>query len=237
MDAKAFLMGSGNPGFSFSRPGDRIVGQIIAEPTMQQQKVYGTNDPAVWPSGDPKMQMLVNVSTSFRNYEGIANPDRAQPDTGARTIYVKGKHFERACREAVRDAGAAFLDVGGWLDITYTGDDMTSKAGMKPKLFTVRYMAPRAQAAVVQSVAPVYLSQQPSYITQQQPNPWGIQAPATPQPQLPAHHEQGPPPAWAQEPAQPVSAVPVSAGPPMSTLEAIRAAQQNAQVASDEIPF
>lgn len=173
MDAQSFLMGSSNPGFSFRTPGDRIVGQIIGEPTVQQQKVFNTNDPAFWPSGDPKIQMLLPVQTSFRNWEGVATPEVGRPDTGARTIYVKGKHFEAGLKRAILEAGARFLAVGGWVDITFTGEDMESKAGSKPKLFAIRYMPPPpgsapapAQAAPVQAAgtwvqgnAPVYGNQ------------------------------------------------------------------------------
>jgi hypothetical protein len=182
MDAQSFLMGSGSPGFSFMERGDRIVGQVLTEPTLQQQKVYGTNDPAFWPSGDPKMQMLVQVQTNFRNYEGLANPDRTQPDSGTRTIYVKGKHFEKAAREAIRAAGARFIEVGGVIDVTYDGPDMSSKAGMKPKLFTVRYQAPLAQPAGT-SHAEAQIARQAQY----------AQAPQYGQPQAPTGN-----PAWQQ---------------------------------------
>jgi hypothetical protein len=225
MDARSFLMGSNNPGFSFLTPGDRIVGKIVAEPTMQQQKKFGTNDPDFWPSGEPKMQMLVNVETSFRNYEGISTPDRTQPDTGARTIYVKGKHFEKACRDAIRASGAQWLDVGGWLECVFTGLDMTSKAGSKPKLFTVRYQPP--------ATGPLSPAQ-PAQPNWQQPG-WQPQS----VPAAPSHHgSDSTMPTWAT----PVSAAPapvaaaVSAPPAMSTLAAIRAAQ-NAGVFTDEPPF
>lgn len=184
MDAQSFLMGSSNPGFSFKTPGDRIVGQIIGEPTVQQQKVFNTNDPAFWPSGDPKIQMLLPVQTSFRNWEGVATPEVGRPDTGARTIYVKGKHFEAGLKRAILEAGARFLAVGGWVDITFTGEDMESKAGSKPKLFAIRYMPPPPG------------SQPPPAQAQRQPTAppyqgYGQQivAPAAPLPPRPSYEE------------------------------------------------
>jgi len=280
MDAQSFLMGSSNPGFSFRQFGDRIVGQILAPPTVQQQKVFKTNDPAFWPSGDPKLQMLVSVATSFRNWEGIATPDRARPDTGERTIYVKGKHFEKAVKQAILESGAKFLAVGGWVDITFTGEDMESDAGQKPKLFAVRYMPP-APGSAPAPAAPA----QPSYPQQpapqapghagtwtagwgappQQPpqqaytpDPWATTPQAAPRPPAqaqpvwhpqhapvgyadptpvsPAHHEQGPPPAWATGgPSAPPAQV--SPAPQMSTLAAIRATQADPANGADQAPF
>lgn len=138
-------MGSSSPAFSFNRPGDTIVGRILTEPQAVQQKVFGTNEPAVWPSGDPKMQIVFQVQTTWQNYEGIATPDRSKPDNGVRTVYVKGKHFEKALKDAILAARADWLDVGGMFMATYTGDDYASKAGIKPKLFDVRYQAPQGQ--------------------------------------------------------------------------------------------
>lgn len=236
MDARSFLMGSGNPGFSFNIPGDRIVGKITSPPTMQQCKKFGTNELDFWPSGDPKMQMLVNVETSFRGYEGIATPDRSTPDTGARTIYVKGKHFEKAARDAVRASGAEFLDVGGWLEVVFTGLDMTSKAGSKPKLFTVRYQPPAPGSRL-----PAQPVGQDNTQNWQQPG-WGTQQPyaqpAQPVPAVPSHHGSDQTmPAWAASVSgPPVSAVPASSPPAMNTLAAIRAAQ-SAGTFTDEPPF
>lgn len=266
MDPRAFLMGSASPGFSFKVPGDNIVGQIIAQPTVQQQKVYGKEELAFWPSGDPKWQMLVQVKTGFRNYEGIGAPDRTRPDDGTRTIYIKGKHFEPAVKRAILSAGAQFLDVGGWLNITYTGEDMESKAGQKPKMFTVAYLPPPPGSQPVQqapaappAAPPAPAWQQPGWSPQSaaqpvvqsvaSPDPWAGQHayPANPtyapaQPAVPSHHGQPDQmPQWAQ--AVPVSVQPASPAPapvaaPMSTLEALRAQrEQSVQVYAEEPPY
>lgn len=240
MDAKSFLMGSSNPGFSFVRPNDEITGTIVGEPQVQQQRVFDptglSKELAFWPSGDPKMQMIVTLRTNLRNYEGISRPDTTVPDNGMRTLYVKGKHMESAMKQAVLHAGAEFLDPGGMLQVRYIGDDYDSKAGIKPKLFAVRYMPPRQQTPASQqgtqgyqqpqNVAqrppePVYAGQQPSHSV----DPWNSQPP------MPAHHQQGPMPDWAT--AAPVSAQPVSATPsqpPMNTLQVLQALQQGGQI-------
>lgn len=240
---------------AFTYPGDAVMGKIITEPKAVQQTVYdprnpASKDPAFWPSGDPKMQVIFQIATAFRNHEGIKNPDRSQPDNGNRTIYLKGKHMERATAEAIRAVGAEWLEVGGTVWYRFTGEDMTSLAGVKPKLFEVRYQPPAAQP-------PAHFSQtqgQQGYpgngYPQAQPqqnwqtpgwrpdapvpqgpyppqgNPFP-QPPVPAQPAMPSHHGQPDQmPNWATGPA---SAPPVpSSAPPapqLSTLEAIRAAQ------------
>lgn len=149
-DARSLIMGTSSPAMAFNYRGDKIVGKVITEPKAVQQTVYDPRNPqskelAFWPSGDPKMQVIFQVETQWRNYEGINRPDRAKPDNGVRTIYLKGKHMERATADAVRAAGADWIEVGGMISFEYTGDDMESLAGVKPKLFAVKYKAPNAQ--------------------------------------------------------------------------------------------
>lgn len=171
-DARSVLMGSGSPGFTFSTRGDRITGQILTEPVAEQQKIFGTSDLAFWPSGDPKMQVKVQLQTGWRNFEGIANPDPTVPDTGARTVYIKGKHFEKAVRDAIRGAGAAWMGPGDWLSIEYIGDDMSSKAPMKPKMFAVQFQRgqlpqqPQAQQAPVRQAVQQQYAPRPPQVQQ-----------------------------------------------------------------------
>lgn len=260
MDPRSFIMGSGCPGYSFIRPGDRIVGQIISEPKLQQMKVWRNGQPtdelAVWPSGDPKLQLAFQVQTQFRNYEGIREPKREAPDDGRRTVYVNGKHREAALRQAIRAAGAEWLEVGGWYDETYTGDDYESKAGIKPKLAEIRYQGPspafkaaqaeQVNAAQAQVNAERHVAQQGGSQQQawQQPG-WTPTMPPAP-PAMPSHH--GSPadmPDWATAngPAVAVtSAPPVQSAPPaqtasgLSTIDQIRLARQAAGM-TDEPPF
>jgi hypothetical protein len=172
------------------------------------------------------------------------------------------------------DAGAKFLEVGGWVDMTMTGEDLESKAGSKPKLFSVRYMPPPPGSAPAQAapVQPSYPQQPGSWVAPtrsevyppqpprppRQPDPWTTtpqaaqwppaqaqpvwypqHAPvgyADPTPVSPAHHEQGPPPAWATGgPSAPPAQV--SPAPQMSTLAAIRATQAEPANGADQAPF
>jgi hypothetical protein len=237
MDPRSFIMGSGTPGFSFIRPGDRIVGQIIGEPVTKQMKVWRNGQPtdelAFWPSGEPKWQLCIPLQTQFRNYEGLKNPDRNVPDDGKRTVYLNGKHREAALKRAIQSAGMAWLEVGGWYDETYTGDDYESNAGIKPKLAEIR-VAPASpewkaqQRQAQQPAEPVYAAQ--AQVNAQQAQYAQQQPPPAPPVAVPSHH--GTPeamPQWAQS-APPMSAPPVQSAPPaqsaaMSTLEQLRAAR------------
>lgn len=212
-DSRSRIMGASTPGYSFLQVGQSVTGQIITEPKDVQQRNFHDGSPAFWPSGDPKMQTVFQIQTSLRNYEGISQPDRSKPDDGVRSLFIKGKHMERAVKDAILAAGASWLDIGGWIQVTYTGDDMSSKAASKPKFFAVKYQPGPPQAP--QQPAPQapyggYNSAQQNFNTGvaqatsaqqswQQPG-WQPNGPAAP----PAYPNQ--PPAFPQPPAvtQPV---------------------------------
>lgn len=248
--ARDLIMGNSAPAMTFNDVGAEIMGKIITEPKAVQQTVYDPRNPqnktpAFWPSGDPKMQVIFQVQTQWRNYEGIKNPDRNSPDDGRRTVYLKGKFMERATAEAIRAVGADWLDVGGMIWYRYIGEDMTSPAGAKPKLFEARYQPPAAQPpahfgqqaqqgyAGAQGGYPPQGYQGQGYPAQQPPRPpqpaaqpnWQQAGWGTQQPTAPSHHGQADAmPDWAK----PTSAPPVSSAPPapnLSTLQMIANSQ------------
>lgn len=253
-DSRSRIMGASTPGYSFLQVGQSVTGQIITEPKDVQQRNFHDGSPAFWPSGDPKMQTVFQIQTSLRNYEGISQPDRSKPDDGVRSLFIKGKHMERAVKDAILAAGASWLDIGGWIQVTYTGDDMSSKAASKPKFFAVKYQpGPPPQVDQVRYGSPDRVYQgnnygQPATPPQQswqqpgwQPNgpaappAYPNQAPAFPQPPamtqpvVPSHHGSlDTMPAWAGGPSSappaPSSAPP--APPALSTLQMIAQAQQ-----------
>lgn len=249
-DSRSRIMGASTPGYSFLQVGQSVTGQIITEPKDVQQRNFHDGSPAFWPSGDPKMQTVFQIQTSLRNYEGISQPDRSKPDDGVRSLFIKGKHMERAVKDAILAAGASWLDIGGWIQVTYTGDDMSSKAASKPKFFAVKYQPgtppqapapqpPQASQGFSQPV-PGYGYGQPAPAPQMAPQPpawqqpgWQPQGPPAPpvmnQPVVPSHHGSlETMPAWAGGPSSappaPSSAPP--APPALSTLQMIAQAQQ-----------
>lgn len=215
MDARDHIMGSSSAGYSFLLINQSVLGQIITEPKVTQQRNFHDGQPAFWPSGDPKWQTVFQIQTSLRNYEGVSKPDTSKPDDGVRTIFVKGKHMEKAVKEAILASGGGFLTVGGWIEITYTGDDMSSKAASKPKFFAVRYQPP-APGQQAQQPAQGYGQPQGGYGQQPQvPQPPRPPQPVAPQGQpnwqQPGWTPQAPPPppqypaqpAWPAQPAMP----------------------------------
>lgn len=233
MDPNAFLMGAAVPSMRWDHPGATCSGRVVHRET-RLQTVFGTGEVKKWPSGDPMYQLVVHIQTSLRD-PSIEN------DNGTRAIYIKGKNFTDAARDAVREAGALGIEVGGMISVVYTGDDMTSKAPIKPKMFQVRYQAaPQMQQQPMQQGFPSAYNQAPQPQYQRPQSPADVQW-SQPQwdaspaqrvgppvylqhdPGVPAHHEQGPPPDWAFTGATPPAAPSEPPPPSMSTLAHIRA--------------
>lgn len=251
MDPNEFLFGSSVPSARFNQPGDFVAGYICTPPVTREMTAFGTGELLKWPSGEQKYQVVVTLQTDQRD-------PSLQDDDGRRCVYIKGKNLTNAVKVAVRTAGARGLSEGGWMSVSYTNDDMTSTAPIKPKVYAVQYQAP--QVAVPSGPTPPaqhFGQQAPAYPQpprppappQQgyQPQPYtpATYAPAVPQP--PAQRPVPAPPVYLQhEPRPPVqvSAQPVSpapAAPQMSTLEQMRLAAQSATPgdpwADQEPPF
>src|SRR5436190_9543258 len=118
-DANTILMGgSAAPAWKFEEPGTTHTGTIASPPTARQEREYDPHNPGggalkFFPSSDPIMGVITEVQTSERD---PANPE----DDGRRTFYIEGRYIKEAVRNAVRDAGAQGLDVGGQLAVTFT---------------------------------------------------------------------------------------------------------------------
>ena len=124
----------------FEQPGDTIAGEIkeISEP--MQCTDFGTSNPSFWPSGDPMMQAKITLATDQRD------PSDPQDD-GKRGLWVvqSGKQggLLWAIREAIKAAGAETIQVGGRLQVSFTGTDPESKNPHNPrKLYEAQYQPP-----------------------------------------------------------------------------------------------
>lgn len=143
--ANDVLMGGGGAASAkFDQAGTTIGGRILAEPRVYQEREYDRNNPGngapkFYPkSGDPIMSVSVDVQTSART---------DSEDDGVRRIYIEGKRLKDAVRDAVRQAGAKGLEVGGELHVTYTGDGDAEKGMNPPKLYTARYVSASSGAS------------------------------------------------------------------------------------------
>lgn len=145
-DANDFLMQGGTPAAKFPDIGATIIGMITKPPKMRQVTDPATGEVKRWQSGDPQMQIVIDLQTEL-------NDPTIPDDNGERTLWCKGLMMN-AVRDAVRRAGARGLEVGGVIQVTYTGDGEPTKKGFRgPKLYAANYTPP--------SQAPVAIPEQP----------------------------------------------------------------------------
>lgn len=144
-DPNALLMGGGKS-FSFDTIGAKVSGTVI-EATAAQQVDMDTEQPAFWPDGKPKMQVIVTLQTDL---------DEEVGDDGQRRVYLKGSKPTSslgAVKAAIKAAGASGIEVGGKLQIAYTGDGEPTKKGWNaPKQYAAKYEAPAPVQAAVDDI-------------------------------------------------------------------------------------
>ena len=131
-----FLMGTGVPSFKFDAI-DKIAKGPILSLDMQQQRDFKTGALKFWDDEktQPAMQLRVVLQTDERDPE-------AANDDGQRAVYLNGDS-QRAVREAVREAGATSIEVGGTLTLKYVADGTPPAKGLNaPKLFKAKYVPP-----------------------------------------------------------------------------------------------
>lgn len=193
-DANSILMGSASaPGWKFEEPGACHVGTVAEPPRAVQEREYNPNSlgggsPKFFPSGDPIMGVHVTMQTSERN---AADPE----DDGRRTFYIEGRYIKEAVRDAIRKVGAAGLEVGGQISVTFTHrEDPNDKRSRK--FWRVEYV-PAGNAALMSAPAPA----DPGGVPRAQSTP-PVAAPApAPIQQAPA----APPPVQAPPAAAPAA--------------------------------
>ncbi|MBU8549761.1 hypothetical protein IMX12_13175 [Streptomyces sp. Babs14] len=144
MDANSFLMGGGGaPTAKFPTPGTTVGGRITEQPKVEQQRDIQSGEAKFWSDGNPMMQMVVTVQTDQRD-------PAIEDDDGRRRIFVKGQ-MKNAVADAVRQAGARGLEVGGTLQVRYTHDgEQKNRAFSPPKQYAAHY----TPAAVSELAAP-----------------------------------------------------------------------------------
>lgn len=106
-DGNELLMSGGIKSAGFQILGDTVVGTIIDQPKQVQMTKYKSDELDYWPSGDPKMQIVVTIQTDER--------DPADPtDDGRRRLFITPRMM-KPTREAVLRAGVKGLAIGGRL--------------------------------------------------------------------------------------------------------------------------
>jgi hypothetical protein len=141
MDANDLLMGGGvkSAAFPDQQYGHTVGGVIARQPQVRQQTDFDSGKPKFFDNGDPMMQIVVQVQTDLRD-------PNDSTDDGVRAFYLKGQ-MQAAVRDAVREAGARGLEVGGTLHVRYLRDEPNSRGrGKDKKVYAAKYTAPAAQA-------------------------------------------------------------------------------------------
>lgn len=112
-DANELLMSGGIKGIKWSdhNVGHTVVGTIVDQPKAVQMTKYQSDELDFWPSGDPKMQIVVTIQTDLRD------PSNALDD-GRRRLYIEPRMMTPV-REAVQRAGAPGLAIGGRIAVRW----------------------------------------------------------------------------------------------------------------------
>ena len=214
MSAFDFFAPRASHSWKFTNPGDTHTGTITEVSDARQATEYGSNELAYWDKERtrPKMQVAVTLDTAERD------PQDAN-DTGKRTLWVvedgRSGSILSAIRQAVHQAGAGTIDIGGQLTVAFSGFDPNSKNPANPrKVYTAAYQAPAPAGGM---------------FTNQEPAQPAVPAPAAPAP-APAAPAQPVAPAPAAQPvaapapaAQPVAA-PATPAPVPAVPDAVRQA-------------
>jgi hypothetical protein len=114
-------------------PGDNIRGRICEPPRLEQERDIKTGVPLTWPSGDPKMQMVITLQTSL-----VEDDD----DDGRRRVYVNKKGMKNAISDALRASNCKALGLDGDFGMKFTEYGEASAGLSAPKLFSSDYVPP-----------------------------------------------------------------------------------------------
>ena len=212
MSAFDFFAPRASHSWKFTNPGDTHTGTITEVSDARQATEYGSNELAYWDKERtrPKMQVAVTLDTAERDPQDTN-------DTGKRTLWVvedgRSGSILSAIRQAVHQAGAGTIDIGGQLTVTFSGFDPNSKNPANPrKIYAASYVPPAPAGGM--------------FTNQAAAQPVAAPAPAAPAP-APAAPAQ---PVAAPAPAAPVPAVPDAVRQAVTAL--IATGQADEQIAA-----
>lgn len=185
MSAFDFFAPRASHSWKFTNPGDTHTGTITEVSDARQATEYGSNELAYWDNERtrPKMQVAVTLDTTERD------PQDAN-DTGKRTLWVvedgRSGSILSAIRQAVHQAGAGTIDIGGQLTVAFSGFDPNSKNPANPrKIYSASYVPPAPAGGMFTNQAPATpAAPAPASAAPAQPAlaAQSVPAPATPAP-------------------------------------------------------
>lgn len=231
MDANTLLMGGGVKSVKWSEHqiGHTVIGTITETPKVEQMKKYQSTELDYWPSGDPKMQIVLTVQTDQ------VDPSNAQDD-GRRRLYIEPRMMPPV-REAVQRAGAKGLEIGGRIAVRWISGSGQGEGNARQ--FAAEYAAPvvdpgsllNGTSSTPAQAAPMLGQAAPAAAPAPQPAQVSQVAPVSPAPQVsPAAQSLGitapaapdtPPPGvdpavWAALPDGQKAAIRAAMAPPTS---------------------
>jgi uncharacterized protein with beta-barrel porin domain len=139
-DPNSLLNGKSVPSISFkdAKVGDAYTGTITALETAQVRN-YESGEPEFWEDGNPKLQIVVTLATSYG--------DGAEDD-GERKVYLFGQKLQ-AAKAALKEAGLTKLEIGSSFTITYSGTKPSSnKKYNDVKLYSIAIVKGTSNPAV-----------------------------------------------------------------------------------------
>jgi len=188
---EASLQGQGKGLFTQQPVGSSFTGTITGI-TFAQMTEYGTSQPAVFPSGEPKMQYVIRLHVPALT---------TSEDDGARALYIKAWGAQRSwLQEAIEATGLDVrqaLAVGNQITATFAREErVQGKTGTYTQNVYQYVITPAAEANLQQPAPDAPPAQAPQWYAQPAP---AQPAPAQPAP-APQQYAQ---PAPAQQPPAP----------------------------------
>ena len=122
------------PAVKFARIGDSVTGTITRPYALREATEIGSNRPKLDSRGQPVQMAVVELQTDVR--EG---PD----DDGIQILYADKFAMRKAIGQAIREAGADDMEVGGRLTVTFVSESPSDK-GAPQKNFSAKYVRPGA---------------------------------------------------------------------------------------------
>jgi hypothetical protein len=166
--------------FNGDTPAGTTVSGTITGSDYRQVTDYSTKQPAFFPSGDPKMQIIINLHTNLRD-----NAD----DDGERSVYIPMWGAKKyALLDAIKAAGmtsaSEAFTPGNLFAATFVGEERkqgsTGSYTEKVYRYEIRrgQQAPQAVDQALQGASPWNQPQQPTPAPAPAPVPQAYQQPA-----------------------------------------------------------
>ena len=133
---------SGAPALKFTDIGDTHKGTVVAKEARQQTD-FATGQALFWDDGKPRMEVVFTLLLE---------------DGTEGRLFARGQILN-AIREAIKEAKATTVDIGGTLAVQHTGTEPSATKGFSPKkLYAAAYRPPAVKAAddlIAPAAAPV----------------------------------------------------------------------------------